>query len=553
MQRSLFITFDLYSVFVQISDLDVSRCREGRLDYLGSASFILIAGLMSCLMVNESMGDAFIDAALPSFFSSIYVLANTLYNISFFAILFPSIAVVGIFLYYTFVYQGAVKSHKDRKALLRLRKWNSDFGREEKPLRQNTRRSRDVAYGVGEFIRRFFMLLHYRMVTLIMHVSDKRLKKRVAVENSFTHKWCAMNKPALHQGTMLLNSVKDSVSVISFEGDFNAEDDTNNGHYFARRLSIYRNPPEIARMVKASHMWWTAHDSQSHSISDSLAHQSSIIFRPDYPLSRKSHQVLRATIIFDTGEALLRISSNLFITAIHEKGSDYDWNVELFKVSASALLEELQNIFDAFYPDGIPMSKLEKREACEQFSNWIQGHDSSQSSDGVCLDSQMIPFKEFHDWFYDLSAMIHDLASDRLFAHLLLLTRRSNAASADAVRLLNVVAPNRSNTIYRPYQSARQPPVSLTVPSIPPHLHYYSDYDSIPDVRSNCCLFFGSPQPPRQLLNFSDCDSIPDAQDHTDDDDLCSTDSQDSERKVPLLNLSSECILNLILQEARAI
>ena len=71
----------------QISDLDVSRCREGRLDYLGSASFILIAGLMSCLMVNESNGDAFINAAMPSFFSSTYLLANVLYNISLLAIL----------------------------------------------------------------------------------------------------------------------------------------------------------------------------------------------------------------------------------------------------------------------------------------------------------------------------------------------------------------------------------------------------------------------------------------------------------------------------------
>ena len=99
----------------QINDLDVSRCREGRLDYLGSASFILIAGLMSCLMVNESIGDAFIDAAMPSFFSLLYMLADALYKISLLAILCPVIAVLGIFLYYRLLYRPAKKSHRERK------------------------------------------------------------------------------------------------------------------------------------------------------------------------------------------------------------------------------------------------------------------------------------------------------------------------------------------------------------------------------------------------------------------------------------------------------
>ena len=161
--------------FSQISDLDVSRCREGRLDYQGSASYILIGGLMSCLMVDESMGDAFIDATMPSFFTSVYLLANALYNISFFAVLCPVTAVLLIFLFYRLIYRPAIKSHAERKTLLQLRKWNSDFGREEKLFRQSTRHPREVAYGVGEFIRRLLVSLYYGMATLITHVSDKRL------------------------------------------------------------------------------------------------------------------------------------------------------------------------------------------------------------------------------------------------------------------------------------------------------------------------------------------------------------------------------------------
>ena len=500
----------------QINDLDVSRCREGRLDYLGSASFILIAGLMSCLMVNESMGDAFIDAAMPSFFSSIYILANALYKISLPAILCPSIAVVGIFLYYTLVYRRAKKSHQKRKILRQTRKRNSDIGREDKLFRQNTRRPREAAYGVVEFVQRLLVSLNDGIVTVIVHISDKRLKKRVTVESAYSHRWCAMNKPALHQGTMLSNRVRNNTSVIRLEGEYNGEDSANNGHDLVRRRKIVPNPPEIIRMVKASQMWWTVHDGQLNTIAGSLSitvQPADHLFRSDYPVARESRRELRATIFFDTGEALLRVWSNLLIAAVHEKGMGHDWKVELFEVPASVLLKELRNIFDAFYPDGIPMSEVEKREACELFSKWIQGQESSQSSDGVCSHSQMIPFKAFHGWFYDLSEMIHQSTYDRLLSHILLLTQRSNAASADAVRLLNVIAPKHSHTIYKTYISVRP----SSVVALP--------------LNSMCTEnpFFGSPLISRHSHNPSGQDSIPDIKGRTDGNDLYSTYGQSPE------------------------
>ena len=465
----------------QISDLDVSRCREGRLDYLGSASFILIAGLMSCLMVDESMGDAFIDAAMPSFFTSIYALANAIYKISLPAILCLSIVVVGIFFYYALVYRRARKSLKERKILLQTRKRNGDFGREEK-------RPRGVAYGVGEFIQRLFVSFNDGIVLLIQHLSDKRLKKRGAVESAFAHKWCGMNKPALHQGTMVSNRGRDSISVTRFE------DSATDGHHLVRKRKIIPTPPEITRMVKASHMWWTVHDGRSNLISSSHIRQQSIIFRSDYNVAGESHRELRATIFFDTGEALLRICSNLLITAVHEEAMGHDWKVELFEVPASALLEELRNIFDTFYPDGIPMSEVEKKEACELFREWIQ--DSSQLSGGEYSDSQMLLFKAFHGWFYDLSEMIHNSMIDRLLSHVLLLTHHSGAASADAVKLLNTVAPKCSSIIYTSFYPARPTPVDAPPlntmytenpfygsPLISPHLHNLGGQDSIQDIK----------------------------------------------------------------------
>ena len=111
----------------------------------------------------------------------------------------------------------------------------------------------------------------------------------------------------------------------------------------------------------------------------------------------------------------------------------------------------------------------------------------------MCLDSQMISFKAFHCWFYDLSEMIHQSTSDRLLTHILLLTHRSSATSADAVKLLNVIAPKHSNTIYQTYISVRPSPVvALSVntmctgnplfgsPLFSPHSYNPSGQDSIP-------------------------------------------------------------------------
>ena len=479
---------------------------------------------MSCLMINESIGDAFIDAVMPSFFSSIYVLANALYNISLLAILCPSSAVLGIFLYYRLVYRRAKKSHKEREILLQTRKRDGAFGREEKLLQQKTymelnRRPRRALRDVGDFIQRLLVTLNDRVVTFITHVSAKRLRKRIAVDCTLAHKWCAMNKPALHQGTMHSNLERDSISAMRLKGVYNADETTNDRHYPVQKRKIVPNPPEITRMVKASHIWWTVDDGQSKSILGSpvrlpstIVQSTGSLLSSDYPSARKSHRKLRATIFFDTGEALLRIWSNLLITAVNEEGVDNDWTVELFEVPASALLEELRDIFDAFYPDGIPMSEVEKKEACELFRKWIEGHGSSQSTDSVCLDSQMVLFKAFHGWFYDLSEMIHNSMSDRLLTHILLLTHRSNAASVDAAKLLNVVAPKHSNTIYETYISIRSPPV-VALPS-------NAMYTENP--------FFDRPLITHHLHNPGSQDSMEDIKRQTDDDDLYSTYAQNS-------------------------
>ena len=74
---------------------------------------------MSCLMVNESVGEAFIDAAIPSVFSSMLIFGAALYQISLLALLLPLCVAAGFVLYRTFIYRPAKKAHERRRCLLK--------------------------------------------------------------------------------------------------------------------------------------------------------------------------------------------------------------------------------------------------------------------------------------------------------------------------------------------------------------------------------------------------------------------------------------------------
>ena len=171
---------------------------------------------------------------------------------------------------------------------------------------------------------------------------------------------------------------------------------------------------------------------------------------------------LQPVIFFYTGEALLRMWSKLSTAAIRElfdiegkgKGDQEEiviekaaieerdvmnqvgvndgsigeivreqLSVEVIEIPVSDLFREFQDIFNFFYPDGISMSNTEKEEVFELFTVWMQEqkYRSKIRFDGAAYcEVQTISFKLFHNWFFDLSQMIHDVMSDRLMKYILL-------------------------------------------------------------------------------------------------------------------------------------
>ena len=65
------------------------RCREGRLNYMGLISLTLISVAMSCILLNETMGNLMIDHILPAAYSAIIILGKKLFDVSIFACVVP--------------------------------------------------------------------------------------------------------------------------------------------------------------------------------------------------------------------------------------------------------------------------------------------------------------------------------------------------------------------------------------------------------------------------------------------------------------------------------
>ena len=420
---------------------------------------------MSCLMLHESIGDAFIDAAIPSLFSSIMILCAGLYNISPFALLFPLSVIVSFVGYYTFIYSPAKRAYEKRRSVLRGRQATADFDTHGKrfrslPHEDTPRDQKRLTHGIREFIRRFLIKLKYGSISVITHVSVEGLKKRMAVKVAYLKKWGAMNKPTLHQGTMLSNSTSEFESAFTVKIELKEDDkdittDTCSHKRKQRRAST---PQLIIGMMTSSKVYRTATDGHIYAGTSSSVQVQAQDQQTTVPVSvlpahdrivttsldnNAIHRELQQVIIFHARDALLRIWSNLLNAAKNQKGDDININIEfnldVVEIPSPTLLKELKNIFNVFYPDGIPLSEAAKIEACELFTIWTEEHQFTTFYGDVCVDTEVVPFRLFQIWFYDLSEMIHNRMSDRLFDYFMSSSNRSVATTAASRKYFKAV------------------------------------------------------------------------------------------------------------------
>ena len=366
---------------------------------------------MSCLIINERVGDAFIDALLPSIYSSILILGAALYKVSLFALLFPLCAIIFMVNYRTLVYRPARKAHEERRILLMKRQLSGDFNcREVQSRRQMHQQSRSSQSKVSDSfagrIQRLLIILMYGIISGITHISDKNVKKDIAKKIAYQKLWCLMNQPASHQGAASLSGGKGHQSDVLAENEFNDKSFASKRNYTMQKIKTGSTSSEITRILTSSRVWREAsYGSPYTSFFIGIGKpQMQVHSKDDLVVTKllergESFRELRPVIIFDTGEALLRIWSKLSTAAVQNDGADDELWKDPFEVPVEDLFEEFENVFDVFYIDGIPMSETEGEEACEFFSKWITVQNppfKARSSGEVRLNIQMVGFKAFH-------------------------------------------------------------------------------------------------------------------------------------------------------------
>ena len=375
---------------------------------------------MSCILLNEVAGGAIIDFVIPAVFSAILVLGVNLYNISLFALLLPFCVIIGIICYVVFIYRPALAAHSRRKrALGQIRR--------EATISSNTSRHRHKAsmmstkgpiyspQSLFDYIRRVSNIAKHAAQSAISYFSKRRLKARAARRAANRKTWCHMNMPSSSQGIVLVTGGRESPRPKrTLEG---VRRRSKRG-IFSLKKSNYSPPAQIANMMIAGSKMKGLHLNQESTleipISPDISSKRDEFVITMSEKSGLSSRVLKSVILLDDKDALLQMRSQLsVITSRPLESTDY------FDISESDLCSVFQNIFEAFYPDGISMSAMEMREAVELFSEWkdAQNFHFKVDADGSTV-SRMISFHLFERWFAeDLMGVIHNTVIERLLAH----------------------------------------------------------------------------------------------------------------------------------------
>ena len=131
---------------------------------------------MTFILLNEVIGDAVVEAVIPAFYSSILLLAVSLYSVSLFALLFPFCIVIGVINYYTFIYRPAASTHTKRKEAIKKLKMegvqSSKNKMKNEPEHHNSSFQEFVIY-----VKRVLNIMKHGLQNGITNFSNSKVKK----------------------------------------------------------------------------------------------------------------------------------------------------------------------------------------------------------------------------------------------------------------------------------------------------------------------------------------------------------------------------------------
>jgi hypothetical protein len=378
-----------HSFSLQVDDVDAMRCRDGRLQYPGFLSFLMIALPTTIILLHDVAGEAIIDAAIPAVYSAILALGAYLYSISLAALLITFCLALAAANYWRFVYHPASVAHSRRKDKLRRLQYEghstSKFNRLRFESIKAMKSSASTSKPSTSYLRRMLNIIKRSIQHGVTLLSVRRT--RSAKWLAITKKWSCMNRPSLSQEGSPSQMSPDSVN-----------------RRFYRAKSTDRVPENIINMLAAA---------SSPKPDEGVRRRLSSEVEHVVMTASKLNQLRAVTpsFIFTSREAVSFLRSRLSESSEHDVTDPMD-------VAESSLIAEYGVMLDILYPDGVALSPAEKTEAFDQFNDWkdsVNDHFTLRFDHATALEVRMIRFSIFEEWFKkEVFSILHNNLPNRL-------------------------------------------------------------------------------------------------------------------------------------------
>jgi hypothetical protein len=374
-------------------------------------SFLIIAVPTTLILLNDKIGDALIDSALPSIFSGFFFVGSALLKQSLTTLLLPIFILLAIVLYFLCVYRPARAAYVQREENMKIlsargvayTRSSRNTSRERK-----TNRKYSNLQNCDHYFRRVFSIMTHSAQHAVTYFSSYHIA--VSRSKAYTHKkqWCDMNTPHSFQGSIPADAAMENVHLQS---------NTLHRH----NQTVFLPPPEISNMMTSTTHWKRAYEEQmkNNKFANSLEDAGARVITRTQDANINLRQ-MKILIFFGAAEALDAMRVRL-ITA------DSTSPCEVFnrhcEVPVQDLIDEFRETLDTYYPDGIEMTGEERDEVCQMLVEWKDTQNLRIAIEFVgdtLFETQMLDFLLFEKWFMDTFAIaMHQVRNERLLSHTL--------------------------------------------------------------------------------------------------------------------------------------
>jgi hypothetical protein len=381
------------------------------LEYLGIMSFLIIAIPTTLILLNDKIGDALIDCALPSIFSGFFFVGSALLQQSLTTLLLPIFVLLAIVLYFLCVYRPARAAYTQREENMKiLSARGMAYTRSSRITSRERKTNRKYSHlqNCDHYFRRVCSIITHSAQHAVTYFSSYHMA--VSRSKAYTHKkqWRDMNSPHSFQGSIPAHAAMENVHLQS---------NTLHRH----NQTVFLPPPEISNMMTSTTQWKRAYEEQmkNKKFAESLEDAGARVITRQQGANMNLRQ-MKTLIYFGEAEALDAMRAHL-ITA------DSSSPCEVFnrhcEVPVQDLIDEFRDMLNLYFPDGIEMTGDEKEEVCQMLMEWKDKQNLRIAVEIICgtlFETQMLDFLLFEKWFLDTFATaMHQVRNERLLSHTL--------------------------------------------------------------------------------------------------------------------------------------